>query len=104
MYIPLTLRASPDAVVPRTDASIIDSLVARTATESANRRTGIIIGVVLGLFLVAACVFLFTYRNSVRCTRKRKRHHHHRRHKSTSSKSSKSSKSSDGGAPPPPPA
>jgi hypothetical protein len=64
-------------------------------TENANIRTGVIIGVVLGLALIALCVFCFFYGTSIRFRRKKKHHHH--RYKSSSSKSSKSS---DG--PPPP--
>lgn len=85
-----------DALLGRRHIFTNYSVVARRQTplEETNMRTGIIVGVVLGVFLVATCAFLFVYRNSF------KRKKRHRRHKSSSSKSSKSS---DGGAPPPPP-
>ncbi|KAI0127353.1 hypothetical protein BJ170DRAFT_369806 [Xylariales sp. AK1849] len=76
------------------------SLQKRTTVQDTDTTIGIIVGVVLGVFLVATFAFLYIYRNSLRFT-PRKRHHR----KSAGSKSSKSSKSSDGGgsaaAPPP---
>lgn len=77
--------------------------------EKTNIRIGIAVGVVLGVFLVATCAFLWTYRFSIRCSRKRRRPN---KQKSSSSRSSKAA--SDHGvdappaaepeaAPPPPP-
>lgn len=70
------------------------------AVENANIRTGVIVGVVLGLALLGAAVFFCWYRNSVRFTYGKRRR---RRRKSGGSHRSKSSRSSDGGPPEPPP-
>lgn len=92
------------AWLPPHNTILIDDLRRRqfssNAVENANIRTGVIVGVVLGLALIGAAVFFCWYRNSVRFTYgKRKR----RRRKSGGSHRSKSSRSSDGGPPEPPP-
>lgn len=56
--------------------------------ENVNIRTGVIVGVTLGVALIVTCFLLWYYRNSVRCTYRKKRHH---KHKTGSSKSSKHS-------------
>lgn len=71
-------------------------------TENANIRTGVIVGVILGLFLIGIIVFLYWYRSSIRFTYRKKKGHR-RSGSSNRSKSSKSSKSSDRGPPEPPP-
>lgn len=75
----------------------------RTTSQDLDTTIGIVVGVLLGVFLIASVAFLYIYRGSIRM--KRRRRHRHRHHKSTSSKSSKLS---DGGgsaaaAPPPTP-
>jgi hypothetical protein len=67
-----------------------------SGVQDTNITIGIILGVVLGAFLIGVCAFCYTYRFSIRFTNRRRKHR-----KSSSSKSSKSS--SDGGPPPPPP-
>lgn len=64
----------------------------RATTEETDTTIGIVVGVVLGVFLVATIAFLYVYRNSIRLGGRRRR-----RHRKSGSKSSKSSKSSDGG-------
>ncbi|KAG6002804.1 hypothetical protein E4U21_002761 [Claviceps maximensis] len=59
-------------------------------TEKTNTQIGIAVAVTLGLFLVAACTFLYVYRSSIRCRRRRRPHH--MMHPAT--KSSRSSASS----------
>ncbi len=68
--------------------------------ENTNIRIGIAVGVLLGVFLVATLAFLWTYRFSVRCSKKR---HKGRVRKSSSSKSSKAASDNGGEAPAPPP-
>jgi hypothetical protein len=76
------------------------STVYRRTPQETDTTIGIVVGVILGVFLVAAIAFLYIYRNSIRVTKRGRRHR-----KSGGSKSSKSSKSSDGGgAQPAPPA
>jgi hypothetical protein len=70
--------------------------ISRSPLEKTNIRIGIAVGVVLGVFLAATIAFLWTYRFSVRCSRKRRKH----RHKSSSSKSSKAASDNGGDAPP----
>ncbi|KAH6670358.1 hypothetical protein F5X68DRAFT_215830 [Plectosphaerella plurivora] len=82
----------------------ISHLRARDNPASSVGRTntivGIVLGIVLGLFVVGVCAFVYNYRDSLRRIRKK---HRHKRHRSTSSKSSKSSRSSRGAAEAPPP-
>lgn len=66
--------------------------------DSTNAQIGIVVGVVLGVFILGLCVFLYIYRYSIKFSYRKRRN---RRHKSSSSKSSKSSKSSEVGPPPP---
>jgi transposase len=65
----------------------------RTASQDMDTTIGIVVGVLVGVFIVASIAFLHIYRGSIRVKR-RKRRHHHRHSKSSSSKSSKAS---DGG-------
>jgi hypothetical protein len=74
------------------------------ADDNKNTQIGIAVGVVLGLFLIAACVFLYKYRGSIRCSSRKKRHGRHKSGSSRgsrSSRSSRSSKASYGGQPQP---
>lgn len=98
---------SPWLLVQQLVLRVLNAFAATDARRQATIRKrspesdvtiGIVVGVLLGIFLVATCGFLWVYRFSVRFTSRR----HHKR-KSSSSKSSKSSKSSDGGGGPPPP-
>lgn len=61
-----------------------------SGTSNTNTIVGIVLGVVLGLFLIGLCTFVYIYRESLRRIQRRRR----RSQRSTSSKSSKSSKSS----------
>jgi hypothetical protein len=69
----------------------------RSGSTDANLTVGIIVGVVLGIFLVGCFAFLWIYRNSIVFSRTKNKK---RRKSSGSSKAS--SKASDSGAPPPP--
>lgn len=71
------------------------------ASKNADIRTGIIVGVVLGVALIAFVAFVWVYRASLDRMARRKKKKGHRPRSGSSSKSSKSSKSSDAGAPPP---
>ncbi|KFH42591.1 hypothetical protein ACRE_066830 [Hapsidospora chrysogenum ATCC 11550] len=107
MYIPLSRRELAPPVRPDHHDGGVESLFrvhrllprqfSPNGTENANIRTGIVVGVVLGVFLISVLTFCWFYRYSIRFTYRKKRRHGH---KSGSSKSSKSSRSSDGGAPP----
>lgn len=92
MYIPLTISPSGP------------TLLGRQFTGDASRDTdikiGIIVAIVLTAFIAGIAFFLYRYRGSIRCTRRRK-HRHGRRRKSTGS--SKSGRSAAGEEPPPPP-
>ncbi|PNH29292.1 hypothetical protein BJF96_g7336 [Verticillium dahliae] len=67
--------------------------------DNTNRTVGIVLGVLLGVFVIGVCIFLYVYRDALRKARhrRRRRRRHHRR------PGSKSSKSSSEGAPPPSP-
>jgi hypothetical protein len=94
--VPQALQAAVDAFLrPLTE---LRKREIGTRSADSNVTIGVIVGVVLGLFLLGIIAFLWTYRLSIKFSYGKKR-----RRKSGSSKSSKSSKSSDGGAPPPPP-
>lgn len=114
MYIPSSLHvtgASPGS--PRSAADVdggggapaqlhtwLRRQFSSNGSENKNIQIGIALGVILGAFLIAAVAFLYIYRGSVKCTKRKKRRGHH---KSASSRSSRSSKNSDEGAAPPPP-
>ncbi|RNJ59613.1 hypothetical protein D7B24_001788 [Verticillium nonalfalfae] len=121
MYIPLHARRVPDLLARDAGswalpgpgpwaaqmqhlATVPDALKRRQVSISANndntnRTVGIVLGVLLGVFVIGVCVFLYVYRDALRKARhrRRRRRRHHRR------PGSKSSKSSSEGAPPPPP-
>ncbi|ETS83882.1 hypothetical protein PFICI_05758 [Pestalotiopsis fici W106-1] len=76
-------------------ASILDSgsgLRKRTTAHQLDTTIGIVVGVLLGVFVLASIAFLYIYRGSIRI-KKRKRHHRHRK-----SSGSRGSKASDSGA------
>lgn len=77
----------------------VSQLWKRTTSGEIDTTIGIVVGVLLGVFLIATCAFLYIYRGSIR-TKKRKRRGHHR--KTSSSKGSKSSDSGGSAAPPAP--
>ncbi|EEY21632.1 predicted protein [Verticillium alfalfae VaMs.102] len=121
MYIPLQARREPHllardagswaspapgpwAALMQHLATVPETLKRRQVSISANndntnRTVGIVLGVLLGVFVIGVCVFLYVYRDALRKARhrRRRRRRHHRR------PGSKSSKSSSEGAPPPPP-
>ena len=77
------VRRSDDGPLPKRDT-----------VQSLNTTIGVVVGVILGVFIIGLLAFCWWYRFSIRFTYRKKRHR----------KGSKaSSKSSDGGAPPPPP-
>ncbi|KAH7361472.1 hypothetical protein B0T11DRAFT_279014 [Plectosphaerella cucumerina] len=101
--------SSTTAVLHNSESYLKSRQTPASSVGSTNTIVGVVLGVVLGLFVLGVCVFLYTYRDSLRRIRRR-----HRRHRSTSSKSSKSSRSSRSSkgaaeapppqaAPPPPP-
>ncbi|PNY29495.1 Uncharacterized protein TCAP_00602 [Tolypocladium capitatum] len=69
--------------------------------DNTNAQIGIVVGVVLGVFLLGLCVFLYIYRYSIKFSYRKRRSRRHKSSSSKSSKISKSSKSSDVGPPPP---
>lgn len=75
----------------------------RSASQNLDATIGIIVGVLLGVFLIGSFVFLYFYGESLRRRSERRRH---RGRASSSKASSKSSKASDsgGGAASAPPA
>ncbi|KAH6673889.1 hypothetical protein EV126DRAFT_438895 [Verticillium dahliae] len=95
MYIPLQARRVPDLLAPLKRRQV--SLSANN--DNTNRTVGIVLGVLLGVFVIGVCIFLYVYRDALRKARhrRRRRRRHHRR------PGSKSSKSSSEGAPPPSP-
>lgn len=95
LLLTLSRRISAQAPSEARDGSRVHR---RTTSHDIDTTIGIVVGVLLGVFLIASCAFLYRYRGSIR-VKKRKRHHRH--HKSSSSKSSKAS---DGGEPAAPPA
>ena len=82
------------------DSNIFRRTVVKRSSES-DLTIGIVVGVLVGVFVLAICAFLWYYGRSVKFAYSRKQLRQARR-KSTGG-SSKSSKSSVGGAPPPPP-
>ncbi|KAK9777742.1 hypothetical protein AB5N19_04453 [Seiridium cardinale] len=70
----------------------------RTTSHDVDTTIGVVVGVLLAVFIIASCLFLYYYRGSIR-VKKRRRQRHHRK-----SSSSKSSKASDGGGSAPAPA
>ncbi|KAI0481383.1 hypothetical protein GGR56DRAFT_689087 [Xylariaceae sp. FL0804] len=78
---------------PRAHLDGASGLRKRTAIQQQNRTIGIVVGILLGVFLVAVIWFLYVYRYSIRCSRRKK--HRHRR--SGGTKGSHSSQSSGGG-------
>ena len=112
MYIPLSTREAPSAALRGRDEGglLRDGRLHRLLTrqfsdnpvENVNIRTGVIVGIVLGVFLIGLIFFFYWYRRTIRFSY-RKRRRHGRKPGSRSSKSSKSSKSSDGGGAPEPP-
>lgn len=86
-------------LTPATHQATTGELRRRNSVTDTNITVGVIVGVLLGLFLIGCFTFLWIYRNSIVFSRHRRR----QRRKSASS-SKASSKASDSGAPPPPPA
>ncbi|CRK12971.1 hypothetical protein BN1723_009881 [Verticillium longisporum] len=122
MYIPLQARRVPDLLArdagsgaspgPGSWAALMQHLATVPAealkrrqvsisanNDNTNRTVGIVLGVLLGVFVIGVCIFLYVYRDALRKARhrRRRRRRHHRR------PGSKSSKSSSEGAPPPSP-
>lgn len=117
MYIPLpsrpptsstpppSARAAPaPGAIPHVISSLSHlaarwtELRRRDTTSSTNTTIGIVVGVLLGVFIISSIVFLYRYRYTVRFHSKRRRHHRHH-----SSKGSKTSSEGAGAPPPPPP-
>ncbi|KAK8076656.1 7 transmembrane receptor (rhodopsin family) domain-containing protein [Apiospora phragmitis] len=73
---------------------IISDLRKRTTSQDLDVTIGIVVGVLLGIFLLGTLAFCYVYRNSIRFKRKRKFQRQQRRHKSGGSRGSKNSKSS----------
>ncbi|KAI1247361.1 hypothetical protein MGN70_011250 [Eutypa lata] len=97
----LTRVLDAAAVAPTTFNGATSSLHRRDSAQQNTAMIGAVVGVLLSVFLIGSCVFLYYYRDSLRqAQRKRSRR---RRRKSRGSKSSKSSKGSEGGGQPPPP-
>ncbi|KAH8668477.1 hypothetical protein BX600DRAFT_510573 [Xylariales sp. PMI_506] len=95
-----TITAPGSHVATRRSLTSTLSLLQKRMTQQQMDTTiGIVVGVLVGVFILASCGFLYVYRTSVRFRKqgRRKSHRHSHGHKSSSSKSSKSSKSSDGG-------
>ncbi|KAF3015282.1 hypothetical protein E8E14_006630 [Neopestalotiopsis sp. 37M] len=79
-------------------ASFMDSgpgLLKRTTSHQLDTTIGIVVGVLLGVFVLGSIAFLYIYRGSIRIKKRKRRHRHHR---SSGSRGSKSSKASDSGA------
>ncbi|PHH61625.1 hypothetical protein CDD81_8140 [Ophiocordyceps australis] len=64
----------------------------KRGSTSTDTQIGIIVGVLIAIFLMGVCAFLWIYRHSVRFSSRPRRR---QRRKSTSSKSSKASKTCD---------
>ena len=64
-------------------------------SDNTNIQIGLVVGIVLGAFIVGLCIFLYISRHTIRFRRRRRR-------SVRKTSSSKSSKSSDAEAPPPP--
>ncbi|KAH8780924.1 hypothetical protein F5883DRAFT_637805 [Diaporthe sp. PMI_573] len=93
--------SAPDTISPKSSLSHLTRWVdlrRRDTTSSTNTTIGIVVGVLLGLFIIASIVFLYRYRYTVHFHSKRRRHHRHH-----SSKGSKTSSEGAGAPPPPPP-
>ncbi|KHO01219.1 uncharacterized protein MAM_00220 [Metarhizium album ARSEF 1941] len=69
------------------------------SADATNVQIGIALGIILGVFLIATCAFLYMYRSSVRFTYRKRR-----RRRAKSSRSSSKSTESTPPPPPPPPA
>lgn len=69
----------------------------RTTSQDLDTTIGVVVGVLVGVFILGTLAFCLVYRNSIRLKRKKKFRRHHR-HKSGSSHGSKSSRSSDSSA------
>ena len=97
-------RLSPSSSAPSAGRLLLDgrALFLRqfsdNPVQNVNVRTGVIVGVILGIFLICVVAFCCIFHKSVRFSSRKKRRH---RRKSGSSKSSKSSKGSKDGGPPP---
>lgn len=63
----------------------------RTTAHQLDTTIGIVVGVLLGVFVIASIAFLYIYRGSIRLKKRKRRHRHHR------SSSSRGSKESDSG-------
>lgn len=100
MYIPIlfispTSRFSPssaahsshDAPLPRGPTSLFEKSWRRDATSTNNATIAVVVGVLLGLFVLVTAAFLYRYRYTVRFRRRRRRRHR-RAHGSKSSKTS----------------
>ncbi|KAK8108521.1 hypothetical protein PG984_014322 [Apiospora sp. TS-2023a] len=66
----------------------------RTSAQDLDVTIGVVVGVLLGVFLLGTLAFCYVYRNSIRLKRKKKFQRQQRRHRSGGSHGSKSSKSS----------
>lgn len=66
----------------------------RTSSQDLDVTIGVVVGVLLGVFLLGTLAFCYVYRNSIRLKRKKKFQRQQRRHRSGGSHGSKSSKSS----------
>ncbi|KAK7918057.1 hypothetical protein PG985_009931 [Apiospora marii] len=66
----------------------------RTTSQDLDVTIGVVVGVLLGVFLLGTLAFCYVYRNSIRLKRKKKFQRSQRRHRSGGSHGSKSSKSS----------
>ncbi|KAG6026831.1 hypothetical protein E4U19_002398 [Claviceps sp. Clav32 group G5] len=95
MYLPpLKPYVRPVARVGRTHAAFLKR---QYPVDDTNTQVSIAVGIVLGVFLIASGTFLYVYRSSIRCRRRRHRHH-------PAGKSSRSSSNSAGSAQAAPPA
>ncbi|KAK8017276.1 hypothetical protein PG991_008352 [Apiospora marii] len=66
----------------------------RTTSQDLDVTIGVVVGVLLGVFLLGTLAFCYVYRDSIRLKRKKKFQRQQRRHRSGGSHGSKSSKSS----------
>ncbi|KAK7961095.1 hypothetical protein PG988_012309 [Apiospora saccharicola] len=66
----------------------------RTSAQDLDVTISVVVGVLLGVFLLGTLAFCYVYRNSIRLKRKKKFQRQQRRHRSGGSHGSKSSKSS----------
>lgn len=87
--------SAPDSK-PHLSSYITTALRRRGATASNNSTIVIVVGVLVGMFVLVSAAFLYRYRYSVRFHKRRRRRHRH--HSSRGSKTS-----SEGAAQPPPP-